>query len=129
MQVGIDKYRINGDFNMEYLIFAAGLLAFMWFFWGMFVLVMGIYRAHLAGRLTKLTTVLGLPFVIVGYAVDIFANLVIAPVLFLDLPREFMVTSRFVRYNAEPGHNWRKDIATYVCENMLDVFDPTGNHC
>ena len=107
---------------MEYLMFAGALLAFLWFFWGMFVLVMGIYRAHLAGRLTKVTTILGLPFVIVGYAVDIFSNIFIATFIFAELPHEFMVTTRFVRYNAQPGNNWRKDIATYICENMLDVF-------
>ncbi len=114
---------------MEYLIFAGALLAFLWFFWGMFVLVMGIYRAHLAGRLTKVTTALGLPFVIVGYVVDIFTNIFIATFLFLELPREFLVTTRFKRYNDGTGSNWRKTVATYVCENLLDVFDPTGDHC
>lgn len=32
--------------------YALYVLAFLWAFWAMYVLVMGIYRAHLAKRLT-----------------------------------------------------------------------------
>lgn len=42
-------------------------IGFLWAFWGMYVLVMGIYRAHLSHRLKGLVLVLSLPFVAVGY--------------------------------------------------------------
>ena len=38
-------------------------VGFLWAFWGMHVLVMGIYRAHLSHRLKGLVLVLSLPFV------------------------------------------------------------------
>ncbi len=43
--------------------YALYVLAFLWAFWAMYVLVMGIYRAHLAKRLTPVTLALSLPFV------------------------------------------------------------------
>ena len=89
---------------------------------------MGVYRAHLAGRLNKFTLVLAFPVVILGYAMDILANWLIAPIIFLDLPRELLVTSRLIRYQTEDS-GWRAKLSFYICEHLLDVFDPTGNHC
>lgn len=103
-------------------------LLFLWFFWAMYVFVMGIYRAYLSKRLGPVNFVLGFPLVLVGAITDIVANLVIAPIVFLDIPREWLVTTRLLRYRrGEDG--WRKTISTYICDHMLDVFDPTGNHC
>ena len=47
-------------------------IGFLWVFWGVHVLVMGIYRAHLSSRLKGLVLVLSLPFVAVGYLMDVF---------------------------------------------------------
>jgi hypothetical protein len=104
------------------------LAGFLWMFWALFVFTMGIYRAVLADRLKGLNYVLALPIVVVAITVDVLANLVIAPIVFLDVPREFLVTSRLVRYMAGPS-GWRRTIAAFICDNMLDIFDPTGNHC
>jgi hypothetical protein len=105
------------------------LLGYLWIFWGAYVLVMGIYRAYLSNRLTKLTLALSLPFVIGGIALDILANIFIATVLFLELPQEWLVTSRLIRLQAEPAGTWRKKYADWICSNLLDVFDPYGIHC
>lgn len=107
----------------------AVLVIYLWVFWGLFVLVMGIYRAHLDHRLTTFQTWLGLPWVIIGYTVDVFSNIFIASILFLELPKELLVTSRLSRYINTDGASRRKSIAGYICENILDSFDPTGVHC
>lgn len=89
---------------------------------------MGLYRAHLSHRLRGLNAVLALPFVLLGLVLDVFANIIIAPLVFLDLPRELLVTTRLIRYKkTESG--WRYRFACAICEGMLDVFDPTGDHC
>ena len=62
------------------------IIGFPWAFWGMYVLVMGIYRAHLDRRLTGLVLVLSFPFVVIGYLMDVFANMTIASVVFLEPP-------------------------------------------
>ena len=95
--------------------------------WCCYVLAMGIYRAHLSGRLTGVNKVLALPIVLFGVALDAFSNLAVS-VLFFDLPREFLVTDRFKRYQYEQK-GWRYRVAKYICDKVLDVFDPTGDHC
>jgi hypothetical protein len=94
----------------------------------MYVLVMGIYRAHLSHRLRGLVLVLSLPFVVIGFLMDVFANLTIASLVFLEPPREWLVTSRLQRYIAH-GTGWRAAKARWICDNLLDVFDPSGDHC
>ena len=103
-------------------------LAFLWIFWGFYVLVMGIYRAHLDKRLTPVTRVLSAPFVVVGAVFDVVANITIASIIFLEFPRELLVTARLKRH-IRSGTGWRHKLSTYVCDHVLDVFDPTGNHC
>lgn len=113
---------------MSVLRGAAYTLAFLWVFWAMYVLVMGIYRAHLAKRLTAVTLCLSAPFIVVGYIMDVVANLTVASLVFLEPPRELLVTSRLQRYVAQ-GRGWRFRIADWICNHLLDVFDPSGNHC
>lgn len=109
------------------IIYTLAPLLYLWFFWGMYVMVMGLYRAHLDKRLTKFTYCLAAPWLAIGFAVDVLANLFIAPFVFLDMPHEWMVTTRLKRYIA--GNGWRSKLAAAVCNHLLDVFDPTGNHC
>lgn len=108
---------------------ALWLLLWLWLFWGLYVLVMGIYRAHLDKRLTPVTYFLSAPFVAIGYLMDSVSNLTIATVAFLELPRELLVTTRLQRHIFTDGASWRGRLAGWVCDNLLDVFDPSGNHC
>lgn len=104
------------------------LAIYLYAMWCMYVLVMGLYQAHLSKRLSGLNKILALPIVLLGYALDVAANWVIAPILFLDLPKEALVTQRLIRYKRE-DHGWRGNVADLICEHLLDVFDPTGDHC
>jgi hypothetical protein len=101
---------------------------FTWIFWAGYVLVMGIYRAYLTKRLSRISLILGFPFIIAGYLMDVGANLIIAPFIFLDLPQEMLVTTRLQRY-IKNGTGWRVTVASFICENLLDIFDPSGDHC
>ena len=106
------------------------LLAFSpWLLWAAYVLVMGIYRAHLAKRLGAFTTALALPWVLLGYALDVLVNLTAASVLFVELPGELLVTSRLQRHVDATAGGWRHRLALWICDHLLDPFDPTGNHC
>lgn len=102
--------------------------AITWIFWAMYVFVMGLYRAKLNGRLGGINYYMGYPVFAVGMIVDIVFNFTLAVLIFLDLPRETLVTSRLKRYMAE-GEGWRYEWAKYICDNLLDPFDPTGDHC
>lgn len=109
------------------LIIAQGV-AFIWSFWGVYVLVMGIYRAYLNKNLRGLLFLLSFPFVVLGYFIDVFANITIASAVFMEFPRELLVTSRLKRYVSQCS-GWRCRVAKYICDNILDPFDPRGEHC
>lgn len=89
---------------------------------------MGVYRAHLAKRLTTVTTIMLFPVVLLAIFVDILCNFTLATVIFWELPHQMMVTQRLHGYRQQLG-GWRKSIADYICLNLLDPFDPTGDHC
>ncbi len=102
---------------------------YLWVFWFAYVLVMGLYRAHLSGRLGWPTYCLSLPVLVIGYVLDVVAQLTLATLIFCDVPQrgEWLVTDRLKRYSA--GTGWRKTVADWVCTHLLDPFDPTDNHC
>jgi succinate-acetate transporter protein len=105
-------------------------IGFLWGFWVLYVFTMAIYRAKLSKRLGKISTALALPFVLLAVIVDFVANMTVATVLFLDLPREPLVTARLQRYLSTCDVlGWRYILAKLICNNLLDIFDPTGNHC
>jgi hypothetical protein len=118
----------NGDIIMTALYAFITLIAYLWIFWGLFVIVMGLYRAHLDKRLSRISYALGAPFLAVGWLMDFFANVTIATVVFLEPPKELMVSSRLKRH-VESKRGWRYAVSDAICRNLLDVFDPSGNHC
>lgn len=98
----------------------------------MYVLVMGLYRAYLSGRLKGLTLYLSYPAVITGYLVDLIANYTVFTVVFLEIPHSplELVTDRLTRYlDEEPVTHWRYKISLSICSNLLDLFDPSNDHC
>lgn len=96
--------------------------------WLLYVLVMGLYRAKLQGRLSRVALVLGFPVYAIGYLLDVFVQMTVASVLFLELPREGLVTGRLTRH-IKRGKGWRRDLARWICFHLLDPFDPHGVHC
>ena len=103
---------------------------YLYAFWVAYIAVMGAYRAHLSGRLVGVQRALAVPLVAIGFALDIIAQYTLATVLFADLParREHLVTDRLQRYMRSP-ETWRGRVAQYICDNLLDPFDPSGDHC
>lgn len=66
-----------------------------------------------------------LPF---GLAYDFAMQVTVFSLLFLDPPREWLVTQRLIRYK-RVGSGWRARLATWICESLLDPHDPSGCHC
>jgi hypothetical protein len=103
-------------------------LAFLWLFYTLYVFTMSVYRAKLAGRLCGLSLVLLYPVVVVAAVFDVVCNFTLACIVFWELPKELLVTARLQRHHAR-ADGWRSALAAYVCDMLLDPFDPTGNHC
>lgn len=94
--------------------------------WVHYVVVMALDTARAAGRLSKTATVLGSPVVAVGVLLDVVVNVTVASVLFMDLPRELLVSQRLKRLAR--GEGWRMRLAVWFDEALLAPFDHTGSH-
>jgi hypothetical protein len=115
---------------LPYLITPVVIAVWILCFWYLYILVMGLYRANMDKRLSGLTLWLAYPAVAVGYFVDLISNWTIASILFLEPPRFLteLVTDRLSRY-IKSGTGYRKAWAMWICQNLLDFFDPRGSHC
>lgn len=95
--------------------------------WVLYLAIMQLDSAKKAGRLSKTARRIAVPLLAVGLVVDVLFNLIWGTVLFLDVPRELLFTSRVSRLN--DGDGWRGRMARWVCCELLDPFDPDGQHC
>lgn len=96
--------------------------------WVFYLAVMHLKRARDNGTLSRPALYLGYPVLLVGYLLDVFVQVVVASILFLDIPREWTLTGRLKRYIAGP-EGWRETVAVWMCLHLLDQFDPDGRHC
>ncbi len=58
---------------------------------------------------------------------DVLFNWTVGTILFLEIPKETLFTTRVSRLN--DGNGWRGKLAKYFCREFLDPFDPAGHHC
>lgn len=110
--------------------YALYLVAFLWLFYGEYIRVMGIYRAHLQKLLKPYHYILLFPYLLLGITMDILANFTIATVVFEEMPTQLLVTTRLKQIIHNPNiTDYRKELANDICHNLLDPFDPSGKHC
>ena len=109
---------------MMIFLVAFGLFYVTWLF---YLAVMNLKRAKDAGTISRVALFFGYPVLFIGLLLDLTLNIAVCTVLFLDLPRETLMTGRLKRYN-ETDTGWRKDLALWFAHNLLDVFDPSGKH-
>jgi len=100
------------------------LLFYIYVFWLLFIVTMAGKAAW--PKLTTVPRVLIAPAALVALFLDVFFNIFIATILFLDLPREWTFTQRLERY--KPDQSWRGRLARWICSNLLDPFQ-VGGHC
>lgn len=112
---------------MSVAVIVFGLVFAVWFTWSLYLAVMHLKTARDSGKLTPAAKVMGYPWLIVGYVIDVLFNAVIGSLLFFELPRELLFTARVSRLNDCDG--WRGRLARWICTQLLDPFDPDGKHC
>lgn len=94
--------------------------------WVLYLAVMNL-KANQAA-IARPAWVMVYPVVVVAIAFDIFINLVVGTVAFLEPPRELLFTARLQRLHAG-ADGWRKRLSIWVCQNLLNAFDPDKTHC
>lgn len=98
----------------------------MWLLWVFFLAVMNLSRAKKAGTLSKTALILGIPVLLIGYALDVLVNIFVMSVIMLEPPFEMTVTERLQRHHRE-STGWRLKVVEWF-ESILDQFDPDGDH-
>ena len=104
-------------------------LAAMWLMWGLYALVMGLYRVKLSGKLTPTQWVLGVPYYGAGAVLDVVLNWSIGSLLLLDPPGELVMTTHMKRLRREAPDSWGGRVSAWICDQGLDSLDPSGDHC
>lgn len=99
----------------------------LYILWLFYLAVMSAKRAREAGTLTRPALILATPLLWLGLLLDLLVNIVVCTVLFLEFPKELLVTARVSRLQI--GDDWRSSIARWMCHHLLDPFDPSGCHC
>lgn len=107
------------------LYFVAPLYA-LWLF---YLAAMSIMRAYEANTLLKPALWMGAPVMFLAVLIDVLCNIFVMTILFLELPRQWLVTQRLSKWCCTEEPSWRKTVAKWVCVNLLDTFDPSGLHC
>ena len=99
--------------------------------WEAFLAVMALKSARDNGKLTKSALYMAYPLPAAAWLLDFSLNMC-ATLVFLDLPREWLLTIRCDRYlslKAPLGLNrYRQGFARWLCQNLLDPFQ-SGGHC
>lgn len=78
-------------------------------------------------QVTTVTKVFAYPILFVGAILDIAFNIIIGTIIFVQWPTRWLFTSRLNRNYGCGG--WREKLALWFCVNLLDPFDPSGQHC
>jgi hypothetical protein len=104
------------------------LILSVWFLWIFYLAVMALKRARDNQQLTLASKILGYPVLFIGYVLDTFVNVFVISFIFLEIPKETLVTTRLQRWCCSTP-SWRQRLAKWLCENLLDQFDPSGKHC
>jgi len=109
---------------LVYLAISIGSMYLLWIF---YLAVMNIKRVYDAGKLHGFAFVLGAPVLLIGLALDTFVNWVVMTVVFLEFPKEMLVTSRLKRHWETAPKSWRGKFARRFSNILLDEFDD-GDH-
>lgn len=103
------------------------LLVMYW----LFVFSITAYQAYLNKKLSKWQIVALSPPIVVFAIMDVLFNYTLASLAFLELPKskEYTLSDRLKRYNTESTSVWKRAVASLVCQQMLNVFVMTEDHC
>jgi len=112
---------------VEALLIAGGIYVFGMVTWLFYV--GGMHLAKLRGDLRPFARVHAYMLVGIALVLDAIFNVVIGTIMFAELPREPLFTSRLKRHKKVNGDNWRGRAADWFCSCLLDQFDPRGDHC
>ena len=109
-------------------LWALGAYAAISITWVFYLATMAILRQFMAKKLGFWTKTFAVPVIALAVILDaVVANLLLGSILFLQLPREWLLTTRLKKNKLRT--DWRSRVAFWFCDRLLNPFDPDGPHC
>jgi len=106
---------------------ALSILLLLPYTWVLYIAIMGFKKAlPTMGIVSKFIAYSILP---VGLVADMLFNFTWGSIMFLELPKELLMTTRLKRHLADHKKDWRDRNANWFCKEFLNVYDSTGKHC
>jgi hypothetical protein len=75
--------------------------------------------------LNPIIRILAFPVLIMGLLYDVLLNILFGSLIFQELPKEWLLTSRLKRHKL--GNGWKAKMAKWLCDTLLNPFD--DGHC
>lgn len=112
---------------MKFILLPLAIYLFILVCWVFYLAVMHLSQNQDRASLPPSVKIHAYAALAVGYTLDLVLAWIIAPVLFLSIPKELTFTAALKRHKTAP--NWRSGVATWICDRLLNPFDPLGRHC
>ena len=114
---------------MTYLLILPVLYFFVLLCWLLYIGVMNLARVR--DQLGPVARFFGYQILAVGLVANYLLTTIVGSVLFLDPSvTDRGLTERLHRtQDYWPADHWRHKLARYICRELLDALDPTGDHC
>ena len=97
-----------------------GSFGSLFFFWLLWIVIMGLSRARDEGRLSPTMVRIGIATAYMGLAWDVLCNIFLCTFLFLELPHEATLSQRLRRLVMATG--WRSKLALWVAVELVNPF-------
>ena len=103
------------------------IVLFVWFLIAMFFL----RRRHQLREKISFGYWIIVGIVLGGLPLDILFQWTIAPLIFMEFTKDLFFTNRLNRYREDVKYKgtWKMRWADWICEHLLNPYDPTGRHC
>ena len=110
---------------MELIIYSLFLINATWIY---FCAIMRLQQVRDAGQLNGIMKLIAYPNLAIGLVLDTLLNWTVCTVVFLELPREFLTTTRLCRLYVPGSDAWRSRLADWFGRMLLNPIDPDGIH-
>ena len=96
--------------------------------WVFYLAIMHMKHIRDDGRLPEDSVLMATGVLYIGLFQDFSYNVMWATLMFVDYPRDWLVTGRLKKYKHDGVAAWRIKLTNWFARSMLDPFDPSGKH-
>lgn len=100
----------------------------LYLLWVLYLASMNLIASYEVKKIGIVGMIFGMPVVLFGIIIDCLINITVMTLVFLQLPKQWLLTDR-LKTLIRTDLSWRGDLALWICKNLLNPFDHTGDHC